>query len=173
MKETYPLHKAQQAIMSAIAIAPTILSEEGLNFFLDSFTKQGWLGAGGMERWPARKKVTKWGKTPRPGRALLVDSGRLRRSVRIISKSPLQIVWGTDVPYARVHNEGFRAGVIQQVNQFSRRNKKTGKKSLVRAHTRRITQRIPQRQFMGNSPYLDKRLVRILTAEFNRALKNI
>lgn len=172
MKETYPLHQAQKAIMSAVAVAPTILAEEGLNFFLDSFKQQGWLGAGGMDKWPARKKVTKWGKVRRPGRALLIDSGRLRRSIRIISKSPLEIIWGTDVPYARVHNEGFRAGTIQQVKQFTRRTK-TGKKALVRAHTRRITQRIPQRQFMGNSPYLAKRLERILSAEFNRALKNI
>ncbi|MBN9350691.1 MAG: hypothetical protein J0H55_08395 [Chitinophagaceae bacterium] len=54
-QETYPLHQAQKTIMSAIAIAPKILSEEGLSIFLDGFKQQGWLGAGGMERWPARK----------------------------------------------------------------------------------------------------------------------
>lgn len=158
--------------MSAIAIAPTIISEEGLNFFLDSFKNEAWLGSGAMEKWPRRKDPTKWGKMKRPGRALLVDSGRLRRSVRIVRKSPMEIVWGSDAPYAQAHNEGMRLGIIQQVGEYTRRTK-TGKKAMVHAHTRRINQNIPKRQFMGNSAYLNKRLERMLAAEFNRTLKNV
>lgn len=168
-----PLHDAQIAMQQVLKIAPTLLGGEGLNFFLDSFKNEGWLGDGGMEKWPARKKNGKWGKTPRPNRALLVDSGRLRRSVRVVRSSEMEVVWGSDAPYARAHNEGVRLGIIQQVKPYNRRNKKTGKTSPVKAHTRRINQNIPKRQFMGASDYLTKRFQRTITAEFNRALKQI
>lgn len=171
-KETYPLMLAAYKIQQVLKEAPVILGGEGLNFFLDSFKQQGWMGDHGMEKWPARKKGGKWGKVSRPNRALLIDSGRLRRSVRIIRTGEMEVIYGSDVPYARAHNEGLRLGIIQQVKSFNRKTK-LGKTSTVKAHTRRINQRIPKRQFMGSSTYLTKRLQRILTAEFNRTLKNI
>jgi phage gpG-like protein len=167
--------------------APTILGNDAVNFFLDSFKKQGWLG-NSFTPWPARKIVTRWGKTKRNnGRAILIDSGRLRRSIRVTSATSNAIKIGTDVPYAKAHNEGTRIrGVIQQVSAHTRKKTRAGitsKKTLktrsnitfgrintgasiqVKAHTRRIDMRLPKRQFMGYSPYLDKALKRRLMAE--------
>lgn len=169
-----------------IQYAPGILANDALNFFLDSFKKQGWLGTT-FTPWPARKVATKWGKTKRnKGRAILIDSGRLRRSLRITRVSQGSAYIGTDVPYAKAHNEGLRLGFIQQVKAHSRKKTKRGitsKKTLktrtkvtfgrvntgatisVSAHSRRVDMRLPKRQFMGYSPYLDTKLKRRLMAE--------
>ncbi len=167
-----------------------MLGNEAVNFFTNSFRQQGWLG-NSFQKWPSRK-ASKWGKVDkRKGRALLVDSGRLRRSIRIVSNSRGIVRIGTDVPYAKAHNEGMRLGLIQTVRGHKRRLTKLGitkKKTLktrtkiefgrvdngftvVKMHKRRIDQRIPQRQFMGNSPYLTAKLKRILQAELMKGLR--
>ncbi len=46
----------------------------------------------------------------RPGRAILMNRGRLRNSIRGTIQGDT-IVFGTDVPYAKIHNEG---GTIQR-----------------------------------------------------------
>ena len=157
---------------------------DAVNFFKDSFRRQGFLGDT-LEPWKPRKTNTKWGKTPRnKGRAILIDTGRLRRSIRLISASNLTATIGTDVPYARAHNEGSRLGLIQSVKAFTRKKNTTatiGTSSRtrrvqtgtinVKAHTRRINQNIPRRQFMGQSQYLSKQLNRRLTAELMKALR--
>lgn len=174
--------------------APTMLGNEGINFFLDSFKKQGWLGDS-FQPWVKRKTITKWGKTPRNnGRAILVDTGRLRRSIRITSVSTGSVTIGTDVPYARAHNEGIRLGYIETVKAYQRRKTTVGivsKKQLktktnikfgrvatgdmieVKEHKRRINMKLPKRQFMGESPYLTARLKRILEAEIMKGYRNI
>ena len=174
--------------------APGMLGNDAVNFFLDRFRYQNWLG-NTTEPWKARKAVTRWGKTPRNnGRALLIDSGRLRRSIRITSVHAMQVTIGTDVPYAKAHNEGMRLGLIQQVKQHERKKTKlgivktthlktrtkiqygrmdTGDRIVVHAHTRRIDQNIPRRQFMGNSPVLAKQLQRRLQAELLKGLRTI
>lgn len=163
-KETFPLEQMQQQMIVVLKRAPVLLGNEALNFFLDRFKDQAWLGSS-KEKWAPRKKVSKWGKkTARNNRNILIDSGRLRRSVRIIRTGALDVTLGSDVPYARAHNEGLRLGVIQSVRSFNRRTK-TGKRVTVKAHTRRINQRLPKRQFMGNSPYLTQKLTRTLAAD--------
>ena len=45
----------------------------------------------------------------RAGRAILVKSGDLRRSIRFdtVNKSNLSVRIASDLPYARIHNEGL------------------------------------------------------------------
>lgn len=188
--KTFDLRKAEEHFKRVLMYAPGMLGNEAVNFFTNSFRQQGWLG-NSFQKWPSRK-VSKWGKADkRKGRAILVDSGRLRRSIRIVSNSRGIVRIGTDVPYAKAHNEGMRLGLIQTVRGHKRRLTKLGitkKKALktrtkiefgrvdngftvVKMHKRRIDQRIPQRQFMGNSPYLTAKLKRILQAELMKGLR--
>ena len=189
----FPLAEVEKHFKDVLLHAPAMLGNDAVNFFLDSFKKQGWQGES-FEPWVKRKAVTKWGKTKRnEGRAILVLSGRLRRSIRITSVHAMSATIGSDVPYAKAHNEGLRQGFIQNVKQYSRKTTKlgiTGKKALktrtnitfgrvetgstiVRAHKRRIDQKIPKRQFMGYSPVLDAQLRRRLTAELMKGLRTI
>ncbi len=191
MQNTFPLNKIEKHFKDVLLYAPGMLGNDAVNFFLDRFKEQAWLGAS-REPWQRRKAFTAWGKTPRNnGRSILIDSGRLRRSIRITSVSGMAVTIGTDVPYAKAHNEGMRLGLIQSVREHSRKVTKMGiskKKTLktksnitfgkvangsvtVKAHKRRIDQKIPRRQFMGNSPYLEKQLARILTAELMKGLR--
>ena len=101
---------------------------------------------------------------------------------------------GSDVPYANVHNEGLRMRFTQNVSQFTRMNKKNdrfaavkgkeGKRStrvrftktasgisVVKAHTRKVNYKMPERRFMGHSKYLTMQISRLITTEINKTFK--
>jgi phage gpG-like protein len=118
-----------------------VAANDGLNFFKQSWTNQGFTN-NGLKRWQPRKiqqlylkrsvKTTKKRTTftltkeaKRANSAILIKSGDYRRSLRKNVKG-LSIEWTENVPYAQIHNEGGMAG----------RGKKT---------------KIPQRQTMGDS----------------------
>jgi phage gpG-like protein len=191
MANVFPLKEVEQHFKQVLQYAPGMLGNDAVNFFLDRFKDQAWLGDT-REPWKPRKAQSKWGKTPRnKGRAILIDSGRLRRSIRIVSNSGGTVTIGTDVPYAKAHNEGSRLGLIQNVKSYTRKLNRTGivkhttlknrsnitfgrvqtGTTTVAAHTRRINQNIPRRQFMGSSPYLTKQLQRRLMAELMKGLR--
>lgn len=128
--------------------------------------------------WLTRKRDAKG------GRAILVDKAALKRDIQKLSiKTDYAIIGTTRItsPYAKAHNEGFKGTVTQQVKPHTRRrwgkekrgtgvyNVKTQKEKTrtvkvqtsttqVRAFTRRIKQNIPQRNFMGVSAFLDRRI---------------
>ncbi|MDV3605014.1 hypothetical protein CMU86_17855, partial [Elizabethkingia anophelis] len=102
-----------------------MIGNEVVNFTLENFEKQSWQGDS-FEPWEKRKNPTAWGKKDDTGRALLVKSGKLKRSIRIASIQADKVtiaVGGADVPYARVHNEGFKGTINQQVKEHIRRGK--------------------------------------------------
>lgn len=151
------------------------------NFFVDSFQRQGWYDGLTLKRWQPRKgekwRRKKKGRT-RGNRAILVKTGRLRRSIKIRSARFQKIVIATDVAYAAAHNYGYKGTV--SVRSHTRRRygrekeeytTKTGKQSTrqkkvvkssytVRQHTRKMN--LPQRQFMGHSPMLDRKLNKVI-----------
>ncbi|RMF46261.1 MAG: hypothetical protein D6751_05455 [Deltaproteobacteria bacterium] len=146
-----------------------------LNFYKDSWRRQGYIDTR-FRRWAPRQD-------PDQGRAILIGkgSGRLRRSLRLRTGSDWWEV-RTDVPYAKIHNEG---GTIRQVPTprqrkfFWARYKRTGDakwKRFALAKELRIT--IPQRQFMdipgqGLSPFLEKRIRLHLERGLKRALNDV
>lgn len=163
--DKFPLHTIADHFAKVLRTAPRLLGNDALNFFLDSFKRQGWQGAT-FQPWAARKN-----KTNNKGRAILVQSGRLRRSPRIISTTAETATIGTDVPYAQAHNEGFNGSVKQNVKAFDRKSA-IGKIVAVRAHARTIQMSLPKRQFMGDSPVLTKQLINRLTNELMKAANN-
>jgi phage gpG-like protein len=155
---------------------PRIIANEALNFTKDNFKKQGFQGAV-FERWPARNPISKWGATKRnKGRAILVDTGRLRRANRISRSDWAMIVISNDTPYAKAHNEGVSIKAVKQSVKAHTRKiggiKKVGGLQSVRAHSRTIRMKIPRRRFIGSSPYLVARMKRIAGLQLMKAVRN-
>lgn len=157
----------QKQFKSVWLRVPVLVGNEAVNFTLDNFRLQGFMGAV-FYAWKQRK--ISWVKE-KPGRAILIGKGTatLKRSIRITNLGINYLAIGTDVKYARAHNEGVNGlGVIQTVKGFSRKNG-----SKVTAHTRRIVMRIPKRQFMGDSPYLQQRLRRVVSYAFVKQIPGL
>ncbi len=172
-------------MQGAMNTVPIVLGNAGLSFALENFQRQGFLGYT-LERWQSRKQG--WKKDKRTGRSILVDTGRLRRAGRIVYVNRDGVVLGWDVPYARAHNEGLRIGLIQSVKAHTRGRFQSdevsapGARSLkfastkvgdssVKAHTRKIDQNIPRRQYIGDSPYLRAKMVREGSAHFMKHIR--
>ena len=77
---------------------PSELGNMSKNFFVENFKRQGFLDST-VERWAPRKHAD-------AGRAILVQSGDLRKSIRILRKSKDTVVIGSDLKYAGYHNSG-------------------------------------------------------------------
>ncbi len=165
---------------------PVKAGAEAVRFFKNSWREQAWIDTR-VELWKKRQNESKKNK----GRGILIQSGRLRRSIRVAYRSGNIIVIATDVPYARAHNEGFKGTVTVKAhkrNQYTEKKVGTGVYSIrtrkerkkrvkevtgqisVKSHTRKM--KLPKRQFMGESHYLSKRFERIMLAEINKALKS-
>jgi phage gpG-like protein len=115
-----------------------------------SFRKGGF--ADDSSKWAGRRN-------PEKGKAVLVQSGDLRRSISAKQSGPRSITISSDVPYAEIHNEG---GTIIQTPTFKQRmffsaksdearkkgNKAAGNKWAAMSRAKQLTINIPQRQFM-------------------------
>lgn len=110
---------------------PVILANQAQNFFVSSFTNQGWDGQKWKEvnrRTPGTDeyKYPKFKGLTRRTKPILVSTGRLRRavsnSIRSATFQSVRLV--VDLPYAAAQNEGD-----SKIN-------------------------LPRRHYMGNSPVL-------------------
>lgn len=112
----------------------------------------------GLEKWPARKNDKD------PGRGVLIGKGtaHLSRDTRVLEIDGLTVKVGTTLPYAGVHNDGFKGEVRQQVSAHTRKGR------AVSAFSRLINQNIPQRKFLGKSKSLYLKLREILIQELNK-----
>jgi phage gpG-like protein len=155
--------KILDAINSAIVALPNKIATEAVNFSKERFVQQNWVDST-TQSWAKRKNSR--GSARRNKGAVLVDSGRLKRSIRKIEVSPTLVVIGTDVSYAKAHNNGFRGR--KQVKTYNKRSSK-GNVYKVRAHT--VNVNLPRRRFLGESAVLNQRIERMATAEITRAIK--
>jgi phage gpG-like protein len=147
--------------------APRMMGQLAVREFVGSFRRQAFTdGAGVTHAWPKRKKADK------KGRAILVKSGRLRRSIRVTSTDSDSVTVGSDVSYAQLHNEGGVLHATQNIRAHRRRRYQEDEVSApgarkakyvrthigtsdVKAHTRTLATDMPQRQFMGASKALN------------------
>jgi phage gpG-like protein len=171
----------QAKLQKAVNKLPTILVNEAVNWTKENFSRQGFPGQS-FNSWPPRASNAIRNK----GRALLVNTGRLKRSIRIISTGPLQAKFGTDVPYAAAHNNGFKGTVNVKAHQRNKignirvstgktgqpfKNKKTiTGVSNIKAHQRHMN--LPRRRFIGYSPVLQSILRRKAIIHIGRELKS-
>lgn len=150
-------------ITNAIKALPKRIAVLGVNFSKERFTQQNWFDSS-AKPWQPRSTKRRGG-TRRQSGAILVDSGRLKRSIRTISISPNSVLIGTDVPYAQAHNDGFNGKV--SIKQHSRH--RNGKTYTVKAHSRSVN--LPQRRFLGDSQELNNRLENLVINELEKAIR--
>lgn len=183
------LIKKLRSLEKLVHKTPHIIATQAVVFTKNRFRDQNWVDTQ-VQPWAKRKEIT-WGRKTRPGRAILTDTARLKRSIKIISITSDTVIIGTDVAYAKAHNEGFD-GTIQQTVKAHKRAKTvfgiiktvSQKKSTritygrgkigeikVRQYTRKINVNIPKRQFMGNSKRLNKQINGIIINEFKQIFK--
>lgn len=155
---------------------PTWAGNSALNFFLDSWKKEGFSDRE-FRAWKKRRQHVE-------GRNLLVGkgSGKLRRSLRVrIGRDFFEVY--TTMPYAKIHNEG--GTIEQELTDRQRkyfwaqyyREKRAGntdradmfrRMALTKKATLSIT--IPKRKFMGRSRKWEEGLVRHVEHGLRRAI---
>lgn len=153
---------------------PAIVADEIIDWVLDNFDRQSFDG----RPWPERKD--------RDGsRALLIKSGRGRRSIRVSKRTAKQVEISTDVDYMIAHNDG--AEITTQITRRMRRffwamhykfeadaegNLRIPEDQVMwkwlALKKGPITFRMPQRQFMGPSKELDQRIKEGIEAELKK-----
>lgn len=102
---------------------PKALGNDAMNHFKDNFRKQGYEDSV-VKAWVPRKKVDS-------GRAILVKSGRLRRSfaMTVISRNRIQVI--NDTPYSVYHNYGNPSRNLHK-RQFMGKSRNLDEKAGVR-----------------------------------------
>ena len=182
------LTQIEQALAEVMHQLPQQIGMIAVNFSKQRFVDQAWHDAN-KEPWEKRKHRRRGGEKRQKG-AILVDSGRLKRSIRIVATTPTSVTIGTDVPYAQIHNDGFKG--TQSVKAYRQRvkahrrkitvkTKKGGTKKKVvqvKAHTRKIAahQRevdMPRRQFLGKSAELERRIEALITDTFKDCINDV
>lgn len=168
MKETIEFTRLLDRVNNSVKKLPARAAVVAVNFSKQRFVSQNWINYT-TEPWKKRNHSS-WRKQNDKGRAILVKTARLKRSVRTTSVTDSHAVIGTDVPYAAVLNFGFRGRVTQQVRKHTR-STRAGGRSTVIAHSRTINQNIPRRQFIGASNVLTTQITRMMTTEISKAIK--
>lgn len=154
------LIKARKSLPNKIAVV-------AVKFSKDRFRDQAWLDSS-REPWQPRKSPRSGGR--KKSQTLLVNSGRLKRSIRKIKADQTEVVVGTDVPYAKIHNDGGTITKTARVKSFTRKGRKQGT-HVVKAHSRRMNTTIPKRQFLGNSAALASDIEKLIVNELENAMK--
>ena len=162
----------------------TILLRAGaaaVEFSKNNFVTQGWRDTA-KEPW--KKRAGNSGK----GRAILVKTGRLKRSIRLVRITANTAVIATDVPYAGAHNNGYEGTVSipqhtrnrytkskENTGVYSIKTRKEGYKTIssvtgvstVKPYTRHMN--VPRRRFMGKSMYLNNKIRGIINQELSKS----
>lgn len=114
------------------------ISQRALLEMKSNFARQGYDSESGFRRWPKRRgerSLVAWKKRKDPNnRALLIKSGRLRRSLRAAPLYQIARVV-TDVPYAEALHTGFKGTVSQTVKAHTR--KKMGKLGIIKTNSKK------------------------------------
>ena len=166
--------RTQRVIQKVYGHTPTLVGGLAVQFFKDRFNRQGWRDQS-FEPWARRKRVD----SVRKRRAIGTKTGRLKRSIRVHSKTRNSVFIGTDVPYAQRFNEGFSGTVNQNVRAHRVREhlrRVRGQNQAVSEHTRSAhsrTQEVDQeaRTFIGESDFLNRRIEMNIEHELRKELR--
>lgn len=149
MGQAFKIINAQKEIKQALKDSVTIMGTEALSHFTKSFRNQGFED-NAIERWQPRKNEISGGiarvrKRDRGSRAILVKSGALRRSLYKYRSGAYQITIASPLIYAKVHNDGLKAG--------------------------RSGFKMPKRQFVGYSTKLSLKIERMIERKIQQVWK--
>lgn len=160
---------------------PLLLAKEAKNHFVSGFRTGGGKTDASRGGWKQRGFPLKKNK----GRAILTQNGDLRRSIQVRQKQFDRIVIGTSgIPYADIHNLGGRIPITPKMRKFfyammllagsqgkgdsmrlnsSSANEARFWRGMVRHKGNTLT--IPQREFIGKSILLERKMLVILRRE--------
>ncbi|MEH0156504.1 phage virion morphogenesis protein [Limibacter armeniacum] len=169
MSHKNKIDKLRSNLANVLRRLPEELAEIALDYTRDAFKKEAWDG----KPWPERKndgqrsRLFKSGssreKVRSKSRGLLVQSGDLRRSVRILKVGIDSFTIGTDRRYAKAHNEGdtisHPGGTPYKILTDKKGDTRLAWMRKVNAanasgFTKPHPIKIPQRQFIGKSEEL-------------------
>jgi phage gpG-like protein len=201
----FDLKQAEKKARKAMEAAIVDVGNTAKVFFVDSFRKQGWDDQS-VQKWQKRKKTERKGRgkyakgedgkrdknsvrSVKSGRAILVKTGDLRRSIKRnpANRAALSIKISTDLDYAKIHNDG--GNVVQYVKPHRRfvdqgdtmgtgvfniksRKEKQAKvkvKQDVKGFSRKV--RMPKRQFMGDSYNLNEKVKAVIVKRLDKIFK--
>lgn len=169
----------QGRINSSLAGLPPIVGNMVVNNALDNFKKQAFDG----KPWKDRQTKSKRGNGKQN---ILVKSGALRRSIRVIRSTATSVSVGSDLPYAGVHNDGGEINRTERSETFVRNRYTKGAKGKMfggmGAFKKGTTAgrglsfkaysfKMPQRRFLGRSPSLDAAIKKTVKSHILNALK--
>lgn len=174
MKITMPqMAQLSIGLKKIIGDQPRTAGAKAVSFFKANFSRKGFPNNGRLDKWPERNKPDY-----RKGGALLIKTGRLRRSIRTAAITNRSVKVATDVPYAEGHNEGANIEMQVAVPAHARKahavkahSRKSGtgtqavagsrrKAAQVKGHSRKMNMKIERRQFIGHSTDLMKSIDR-------------
>lgn len=126
---------------------PRKIGVEGKKFFKENFENEGFTD-NSNEKWDDVKRRTS-GKTKGAASSRKILHGETSELFNSIdyTANVAQVAWGSDKPYAQVHNEGGRAG---RGSGFT----------------------MPKRQYIGHSNTFDKQMISQMTVDFNRIMQS-
>ena len=137
--------KVEKQVRTSLERSLVLMGKTAKTFFVDNFRKQGFDDKN-VQKWKPRKD--KSGKSI--GRAILVKSGDLRRSIRVetISTRNLYVKIASDLPYSKIHNDGGN-GLAYGKTPF----------------------KMPKREFIGNSYNLNEKVKKVIITDLNKVFK--
>lgn len=177
-KGSFKLSKYRERMVRESPKLARNIAREAVNHFVGGFRIGGHRTDESISGWKAREypDVTKGGRLSRRKntRGILVKSGKLRRSIGVISISRtanrMTITVGTKgIPYANIHNEGGHIRqrmTMKQIIWFYHAWQNTGLEVFKNAaHGAMLNIDIPQRQFIGHSKMLNRKALVLIRRE--------
>ena len=129
----FELDKSMRRFNQFKQTAPRIIANNSLNWFLKGFRKSGGQTDDSKSGWEARQPSAK----RNAGRGILVDTGALRRSIKVFKANFKEIIIGTTgIPYANRHNEGLKGMPKREFIGDSKGLDSDNKKTLVKMLTK-------------------------------------
>lgn len=154
---------------------PGAMGRIAVNHFKSGFVKGGGTTNDNVGGWQKRK--VNRGRQ----RAILVKTGDLKRSIRIlfrkVSRGFMTVKIGTEgIKYAAVHNFGLDVNATQNVREHTRKaHKRRTSKGIrkIKAHDvkgfkRHLNFKMPKREFIGDSRIMDKKMMNMIIRQLKK-----
>jgi hypothetical protein len=195
----FNLKQAEQKARKALEAAIVDVGNTAKVFFVESFRKQGWDDKS-VQKWKKRQVSERKGRgskksaaelgtvrSVKAGRAILVKTGDLRRSIKRnpANRAALSIKISTDLPYAKVHNDGETINVSGRkgsgtITRSIRGNAGFKDGKFTRGRAKKVTFQgkeyttgaysinMPKRQFMGDSYNLNEKVKAVIVKRLDK-----
>jgi phage gpG-like protein len=131
------------AVKDLMRRMPRWMGDLAIGHSMANFKVEGFIDQGKVERWPSKRG----GLIGIGSKKLLVDTGRMKRSIKIMSASSTKAVVGSNVPYSGIHNRP------------------------VGEYRKYATGTYPGRKFLGHSSELVKVTVQMIISRMNLGMR--